>query len=302
MPRSDRLPLLSANDQPLAGKAQAAVAERDVVSDWTGALTALLATGLPRWDGVIALLGAGVAPGAFPELAGLPASFLRPGAIPDATVALRAFDGIAAVDPEGAGAALCAWLDGRSLEDLSLGEPWMNRLPDRLEVKGTLCLQGSAIVDLPVTLRLGGELNIRGTAVAALPAGLKVGGDLLMEGSLIRHLPDRLEVGGYVEASGCSIASLGRGIWVGGTLRLTGNPIVALPDDLVVGECLDLCETPIETLPQGLNVGAAILLRGCKAWDGRIPAGAQVRRVISDMMPSGLPLRRWRDLFPQGEP
>lgn len=50
-------------------------------------------------------------------------------------------------------------------------------LPEGLEVRGDLTIEGTAIQRLPAGLSVAGDLTLYKTSIGALPEGLRVGGD-----------------------------------------------------------------------------------------------------------------------------
>jgi hypothetical protein len=181
MPMLQRAPLNPQADPP---PRRLPVLDPVLAGDPEGAVRALMATGMPRWDAMVALLGAGVDPWAFVALRGLPKDRLR--AFPDAQEAMAAFHGIHREDSWGANAALNAYLEGRTVEgNLSLTPfTWVEGLPAGLVVRGHLHLgpfhlsRARPWATLPEGLRVGGGLFLRGTQLATLPKGLWVGGVL----------------------------------------------------------------------------------------------------------------------------
>jgi hypothetical protein len=144
-----------------------------------GALNALLATGVPPWAARVALVEAGMDPGAIPGLRGVPHSAVR--AYANVPQAIDAFSGVAKTDPVGANAALNAYLalvEGPIPEDLNLQGRWVNTLPDGLAVEGDLRLTHTAIRVLPRNLTVGRFLDLADSQVVTLGPGLTVGGCL----------------------------------------------------------------------------------------------------------------------------
>jgi hypothetical protein len=246
----------------------------------TDALLTLKATGMGTWDALLALLDAGLALGAFPELRGVPAHLFVPYA--ELRLAVQAFDAWGQGHPEGANALLNLYLkDRRVAGDLDLENvQWVTNLPEGLRVAGGLNLVASGIRVLPQGLVVGGRLSLWGTAVANLPAGLEAGRLLLLD---------------------TPIATLPSDLKVGIDLYLSNTQIRALPDGLKLRGHLELCNTPLRTLPAGLEA-FTLGLKGCAGWDGRIPADARIiYRIDTDRFPEGILLDAWRRQCPQGE-
>jgi hypothetical protein len=188
------------------------------------------------------LVDAGFAPKAFPMLAGVPRSAIR--RYPSVEDAVLAFGRVAARSPEGANAALNAYLYGVTVPDcLSLsGRLWLTSLPPGLVVPGYLNVGDSGLISLPEGLVVREILYaFRCVRLATLPADL-------------------------------------RGVR---TLLASGSGITTLPVGLTVGGDLDLSKTPIRTLPAGLSLGGKLTLARCQEWDGRIPEGARIEGGIS---------------------
>jgi hypothetical protein len=148
----------------------------------TAALDALLATGLSRWDAMVALVAAGVKPAAFPDLRGVPRAALCP--FPSLGDALYRFHTLAQKRPEAGNAALNAYLKGVTVADnLRLSnQRWVTALPSGLRVERILDLQGTGVTALPEGLESGGTLDLRGTPIVSLPAGLAAYRGLLLTG------------------------------------------------------------------------------------------------------------------------
>jgi hypothetical protein len=126
--------------------------------DLVAAALAMVATGMAPWDAMVALVQEGANPAAFPALAGVPKRALHPYLSPYwAVVNLHHR---AEGDPQGANAALKAYLTGRKVEgNLNLtGRPWVRDLPEGLRVADDLFLAGSGLTHLPDGLVVGADL------------------------------------------------------------------------------------------------------------------------------------------------
>ena len=98
------------------------------------------------------------------------------------------------------------------------------------------------------------------------------------------------------------VGALPEALVVEGNLLLPCRGIAILPRNLKVGSNLWLERSRIVTLPEGLDVRYSIWLRGCRNWDGQIPAGTRVgSRVFSDRHIHGISLEEWRARYPLGE-
>jgi hypothetical protein len=257
-----------------------------------GALAALMATGLRRWDALLFLAGELAGQDAAHTILDIPRAALQP--FPLFLDAIEAFSGVAILDPRAANLALNAYLEDEWVSgDLDLRErPWVTCLPENLRVGGTLNLCGGPLESLPIGLVVRGDLVLRKTAIAVLPEDLRVGGSLQLQEALIEALPPGLVANG-----------------VKGSLWLGGTQIQVLPDGLRLWGALDLWGTPLVHLPRGLGVGLqphpdnhGLDLRECVHWDGVIPADATVTgAVYTDRHRNGLPLAAWRAAHPHGE-
>jgi hypothetical protein len=241
-----------------------------------------MATGLPPWEAMLALMEAGVPQGAFPLLDRIPARRIFPHADVDAAVRTSKF--LATSDPVAAQAALYAYLMQRDV-------------PGHLDLQGLLWATA-----LPAGLRVDGSLILRGSAVASLPEGLRVGLSLMIDNTPMVSLPAGLVVGDGLYAAESQLASLQADLVVGGNLTLRRCPLETLPDGLVLPRTLDLSGSAIQTLPRGLKVDGSVHLQRCHQWDGHIPEDAAIRpRIHTDGAPKGVSLKTWRQRFPHGE-
>jgi hypothetical protein len=142
--------------------------------------------------------------------------------------------------------------------------------------------------------------------LTSLPSHIHVRRDLWLQGCVnLRRLPSKLTVDGSLTIMGCrSLTGIPSALWVGKTLNMSDCPgITALPDDLRVsaGLFLEDCVNLVR-LPERLHVGDVFNLRGCTAWDGRIPKGVTVGQgVLTDSHVSITPLAGWRRIHPDGE-
>jgi hypothetical protein len=318
MPRTK--PLASPELTTGVAPAGAAVASAVAGADRKGELQTLMATGLPRWDAMVALVAAGVAPGEFPELRGAPSDLLREGVAMG--VVQAAIEGVAVKDPELANDLMNAYLAGRAVDgnlefaeadwitwlpeglvvrgDLSLSESSIQRLPEGLVVEGNcylqrtfmttlprgltiggdLDLEGADVEDLPPDLKVGGKLDLTATQVEEVPATVVVGGSLLAGETRLGGLPGRLRIHGDLDLRGTAICELAAGTEVDGDLRLTGTRVCALPDGLRVGEDLSLSGSQLVRLPAALVVGKDLWLHVLPTWDGRLPEDLQVGGLV----------------------
>jgi hypothetical protein len=223
-------------------------------------------------DTLSALLAAGMprwqAVGAVSALAGPEA--LRPRW--DRWIAYRSFSN-----------TVVAALDEIAVEAPETANAWLAAYAGRGQLPGDLVLEGrSWATSLPTGVRVAGHLDLNGTAIAALP--------------------DDLEVGGYLNVANTRVRTWPKGLRVGHQLLLQNTAFTELPPGLRVQGDLLLFFAPIQSLPAGLKVEGCLGLEGCRDWDGKIPADAQVGKVLwTDRHPDGLLLVDWRRLHPHGE-
>jgi hypothetical protein len=254
------------------------------------------------WDAMVALVGEGLAPAAFPVLAGVPTRAVA--LYRDLASALRAFIQIGSLPPAApaaANAALNAYLTGRRVEgDLNLTDlQWPLALPEGLTVTGSVQLIRSGMRSLPADLRVDGDLDATLTKVETLPRGLRVGGSLTFYGCPLQALPDDLHVRGGLNLERTPLTALPKGLRVDGHLSMGKTRVQALPDDLVVKGRIFLAHseikrlpagfkvfagmtlenTPIAELPKGLTVLGDLDLRDCRNLR-RLPAGLKVQREL----------------------
>jgi len=115
-------------------------------------------------------------------------------------------------------------------------------------------------------------------------------------------LMDRTAKGDLNLTSRDWVRALPEALDVEGSLLLPRQGLARLPRDLRIGSNLWLERSRIASLPEGLDVRFSLWLRGCRDWDGLIPADARVgARVFSDRHVLGIPLAEWRARYPLGE-
>jgi hypothetical protein len=232
----------------LAAVPYSSVLAEDGTTD--AALLALMATGLGRWDALLVVAGADTLGG---SVGGVPREALQ--VFVTLSRALDVLDLLATRNPEGANAALNAYLEGRML-------------PHRVDLGGRTWLR--SLPGLTVT----GYLDLEGSGITALRGGLKVLGDLYLKNAPIQSLPD--------------------GLTLEGTLQLSGSAIEALPEDMVIGEDLVLHGTAIRALPRGLSVGRNLILTACPHWDGMRPEQLKVHgKIFTDGCLQGFRREDW---------
>ena len=167
-------------------------------------VTALVAIGLTPWDAKLSLLEGGSDVQTFPEFAGLPKSFLAPGALNHPGKAMTAFHGIAQCDPVGANAALNAYLEGRTVTDVIdfRRKPWITSLPANMTLS-YFNVGETALTSLPPGLKVKGAVDLMYAPFATLPEGLEIEGHLDLCKSQIQTLPRDLKVGNDLALCGC---------------------------------------------------------------------------------------------------
>jgi hypothetical protein len=170
--------------------------------DISGAIDALVATGMDRWDAVVSMIAAGMDPAAFPALAAVPRNFLRHEAMRNLEKAMIVLQGIAQVDPKGANAAMNFILEGRTicydyLQNLSGGMKWITSLPRDLTVTGPMFMEKLSVKDLPENLTA--DLFLRDSPVRTLGKGLHISGSLDLGNTKITTLPEGLWVDGFLD-------------------------------------------------------------------------------------------------------
>jgi hypothetical protein len=133
-------------------------------------------------------------------------------------------------------------------------------------------------------------------------AGRHLEGGLVLEGlEWLTALPQGLRVVGFLQVMDTPLASLPKGLVVDGYCTLWETQVRSLPEGLQVGQGLLLFGETIQTLPEGLRVGGELDLKGCGAWDGRIPPDAEVGgKIRSNCHSKDLTLKQWRAKFPDG--
>jgi hypothetical protein len=201
------------------------------------ALDALLATGMLRWDALLALKEAGVAPAELPLPQGVAPDLLLP---VDGSRGWEAFYYairlLGGRDPAAANATLNAYLEGRTLEGSVAFTRWpkLTSLPPGLVVNGFLALDGTGLQALPDGLVVRGYLDLCDTPIASLPERLTVEGDLHLE--WVPHL-----------------VTLPKGLKVANDLIIRGCPKWdgRIPDDAEVGNRIATDRHPVEiSLPE----------------------------------------------------
>jgi hypothetical protein len=219
--------------------------------------------------------------------------------------ALELLDTLARTVPGVAQAGLDRWARNRMLaSNCRLAErTWITALPEGFTVEGFLDLDRcESLASLGKGLKVGGDLLLEGCGkLQALPKNLSVGEDLELKGSGVTALPKGLKVGRNLNLEGLRLTKLPDDLAVGHSLFLTSSAIRTLPAGLALQGNLDLSFSRIRTLPAGLKVKESLFLLKCRAWDGRIPADADLGAVFTDRYPGGLPLAAWRLRHPEGE-
>jgi hypothetical protein len=144
--------------------------------DLEAAITTFMATGLDRWDAIVALAESGVDLGPL-GLAGVPREWFGSWETPYDALDTMAFFGT--THPEGANALLNVWLEGRNLTNLDLSDwAWVRSLPAGLDTD-CLNLDHSGIVTLPAGLNVW-ELRLAGCTTwdGRIPEDARVRGEL----------------------------------------------------------------------------------------------------------------------------
>jgi hypothetical protein len=166
------------------------------------------------------------------------------------------------------------------------------------------------VADDPLVRRVRATFNVTGLELTLtrmpnldnLPLGLVVNSNLYVGQTDLRRLPDDLKVSGNLEACGCkrleAIPASLKGVW---GLNLRGCVALrSLPDGLRVGNRLTLARSGLETLPRDLRVGDGIDLRGCKAWDQRLPEDTLLGWTDDPRCGLASPGKLYTDDFPDG--
>lgn len=139
-----------------------------------------------------------------------------------------------------------------------IGLPW-ERLPDSLEIKGSLILENlPRVTQLPQRLKVGQNLIVRHCQIAELPEYVAVGRDLIVRHCpKFRTLPRYMDVQRNVRVAHCpQFTTVPAGMPVRQSLKLWRCPrLVMLPDGLSVPGTLDLTGSGLVSLPHGLRVG-----------------------------------------------
>jgi hypothetical protein len=151
----------------------------------------------------------------------------------------------------------------------------------RLDLQAALGLADDPIAQGicgPRTHHGGLDLSLYGQAdLTELPAGLGLVGNLKVARTGLRRLPEDLRVVGRLEAHACPLLE-GIPDSLAKTLRHLDLSrcvtLKTLPDGLSVKGNLNLAKSGLTTLPPDLMVWGTLDLRGCAAWDRRLPADA----------------------------
>ncbi|WP_233264377.1 leucine-rich repeat domain-containing protein [Grimontia hollisae] len=125
--------------------------------------------------------------------------------------------------------------------NIRLNNTHFTELPESLEVKGFLDIEGSMIARLPDTLSVKSYVNASHTPLTRFP---------------------NITVGGYINLTGSNVMVLPGGFQVKGDLSLVDTPIKSLPRRLTVQGNLYLGNTQLDALPPDLKVGGGLYLRG----------------------------------------
>lgn len=195
------LPLGAKSDLPrsmVQGRVTSFVGSDDI----HGALDALVATGMDRWEAAVSMMAAGIDPIEFPGLAAVPKDFLLHEAMKDPGKSMIILQGIAQMDPKGANAAMNFILEGRTisydyLQNLPGGMKWITSLPRNLTITGPMFMDKLSVRDLPENLTA--DLFLEKSPVRSLGEGLHITGSLDLGGTRITTLPRGLQVDGFLD-------------------------------------------------------------------------------------------------------
>jgi hypothetical protein len=236
------------------------------------AVTALMATGLTRWQALVESFRGGLVPA---SLRGVP-------------------EGLLCDEPDTA--LMARFIRQRLAEKPSAAMAFLKDCCGDRVVRGPLDLSDCPrLTALPEGLTIDGELVLTGCRnLSGLPEGLRATAIHLQDCVKLKSIPEGLAMVGHespfletLNLSRCEgLERLPDGVRVRGTLWLDG------------------C-TSLKALPKGLNVGT-LYIRSCPAWDGRIPDDAAIRHGLVTASPPdpdawpGISLPEWRKLHPDG--
>lgn len=168
---------------------------------------------------------------------------------------------------------------GLSLTNL----PNLRTLPTTLRCNSILAIDQCPITELPDTLRDFQELHLKDVLISHLPDQLQVRDCLWLDGlSKLKHLPSKLVVEGMLGIAKCGLTELPPGLRVGKDLRIWGSEnFESLPFDLQVGEDFWMDKLPLVSgLPPGVQVGGDLTIEECSAFE-MIPRQPKVKGMIS---------------------
>jgi hypothetical protein len=177
--------------------------------------------------------------------------------------------------------------------DVVMRDCGLVRLPDGLEVAGSLNIGRNPVTVIPDDTRVGGSLDIRNTPIAVIPSeignlhslrasrsalasieGLSVQNDMDISHTQVTSIPTGLRLLGSLSAEGAPIVGIGAGVEVGGYLSISRTNIEFLPPDMKVGKGLDASYSSLRALPANFDTNGPIRLTGTDI--SELPEGLHV--------------------------
>lgn len=137
----------------------------------------------------------------------------------------------------------------------------IHNLPENYSHDGDLDLSGTTVTRLPDGLDVSGSLILRYTPISALPNRMSVAHDIDVAFSKVTSLPENLHVPGRLVAQETPLEKLPRGLRVRDSLNISQTDIAQLPPDLRVGSTLNASGTPLEKIPATVHIGGSLVLR-----------------------------------------
>lgn len=165
--------------------------------------------------------------------------------------------------------------------DVTMRDCGLVRLPENLEVRGSLDVSRNPLNRIPPSIRVGGELIISRTSVQVIPReigtvlslkadhtplrsldGVSVKTHLDVKSSKVEEIPDGFRIDGNLNMENTCLSRIGVGVRIGRHLNTSRTSLERLPDDIFVGNGLDASYSSLQELPADFSTNGDLNLRG----------------------------------------